>query len=94
MDVMSPIVLAYVLGLLSVGITALLVGIRIGARTRPAPVKSEEEQVAAAFGVLRRHMEKKALAEMQAQGGPIWSPDPDRVAELSYGATNARPTAD
>lgn len=85
-EFISPAALGYVVGLLTVGVIALLVGIRLGAHTKVQTPPSDEEQVAAALGVLRRHLERKALADMQAAGGPLWAPDPDRVAELSYGA--------
>lgn len=86
-EFISPAALGYVVALLTVGVIALLVGIRLGAHTTKvqAPL-SDEEQVTAALGVLRRHLERKALADMQAAGRPLWTPDPDRVAELSYGA--------
>ncbi|WP_312163978.1 hypothetical protein [Phenylobacterium sp.] len=85
MDV-APAALGYLLVLLGVGVVSFVVGLRLGARAQALPPLSEDEQVAAAFGVLKRRFEKEALAEMQASGAPLWSPDPARVAELSYGA--------
>lgn len=78
----SPI--AFLFAILCVGVVSLVVGIRIGIRgSRPARM-SDEEQVAAAFGVLKRHFERKALADLEASGAQLWSPDPMRVAELSH----------
>lgn len=85
MDV-SPAFLGYLVGLLSVGVVSLVVGLWLGARAQIAAPPSEEEQVAAAFGVLKRHFEKKALAEMQSSGAALWTPDPARVAELCHGS--------
>ncbi|CAN7458524.1 hypothetical protein LJR164_003020 [Phenylobacterium sp. LjRoot164] len=82
---MSPAVLGYLFGLFAVGVVAFTVGLRLGVRTTVKPPPSEDEQVAAAFGVLRRHFERCALAELESTGAPIWSPDPARVADLSYG---------
>lgn len=78
--------LGYAIGLLSVGVIALLVGVRLGAKAMVIPPPTEQEQLVAALRVLRRHHEQAALTEMQAAGAELWSPDPDRVAELSYGA--------
>lgn len=78
--------LGYIVGLLGVGLIGLLVGARLGARSTVNPPPSEQEQLVAALRVLRRHHEQSALAKMQAAGAELWSPDPDRVAELSYGA--------
>lgn len=83
---MDVSLLGYLVGLLSVGVVSLIVGIWLGARARIAAPPSEQEQVAAAFGVLKRHFEKKALADMRASGAPLWTPDPARVAELSHGS--------
>lgn len=77
--------LGYIVGLLSVGFIGLLVGVRLGARSTVSPPPSEQEELVAALRVLRRHHEQSALAKMQAAGAELWSPDPDRVAELSYG---------
>lgn len=85
-NVVSAGTLGYIVGLLSVGFIGLLVGARLGARAMASPPPSEEEQLVAALRVLRRHHEQSALAKMQAAGAQLWSPDPDRVAELSYGA--------
>ena len=76
----------YLLIPLAMGVVSFVVGLRLGARARTASPLSEDEQVAAAFGVLRRHFEKTALAEMQASGAPLWSPDPARVADLCHGS--------
>lgn len=78
--------LGYAIGLFSVGFIALLVGARLGARAAVRPPPSEQEQLIEAVRVLRRHHEQAALAKMQAAGAELWSPDPERVAELSYGA--------
>lgn len=85
MDI-SLAALGYLLIPLCVGVVSFVVGLRIGARAPMTRPQSEEEQVAAAFGILKRHFEKNALAEMEASGAPLWSPDPVRVAELSYGS--------
>lgn len=82
------------LALAVVGATALLIGIRVGSRTKTQPILSEDEQVAAALGVLRRHSEKRALARMEAAGARLWTPDPERVAELSSGRRNTIRAAD
>ena len=82
----SSAFLGYLVGMLCVGVFSLVVALRHGARSQIAAPQSEEEQVRAAFGVLKRHFEKTALAEMQASGAALWTPDPARVAELSYGA--------
>ena len=71
----SPAFLGYVAGLLSVGVVSLVVGLRLGARSQTPAPQSEEEQVMAAFGVLKRHFEKKALADMQSSGAPLWTPE-------------------
>lgn len=84
MDV-SPTALGYLLGLLGVGVVSLVVGLRLGARSQAAPPPSEAEQLSAAVALLRRYFEKKALADLEASGAQLWSPDPDRVADLSYG---------
>lgn len=84
MDI-SPVVLGYLFGLFAAAVVAFTVGLRLGARTTISPQLSDDEQVAAAFGVLRRHFERCALAELEATGAPIWSPDPARVADLSHG---------
>jgi hypothetical protein len=81
----SPAVLGYLLGLFAVGAVAFIVGLRLGVRSTARPQPSEDEQVAAAFGVLRRHFERCALAELESSGAPLWSPDPARVADLSHG---------
>lgn len=83
MDV-SPAALLF--ALLGVALVSFLVGLRVGVRSQAPSPQSEEAQVAAAFGVLKRHFEKQALAEMEASGAPLWSPDPARVAELSHGS--------
>jgi hypothetical protein len=85
-NVVSLGVLGYVVGLLSVGVIALLVGIRLGAKSTIAAPPSEQEQLVQALRILRRHYEQAALAEMQAAGAQLWSPDVERLAELSYGA--------
>lgn len=85
-NVVSLGALGYAIGLFSVGVIALLVGVRLGAKSTLSPPPSEQEQLATALRVLRRHHEQAALAEMQAAGAELWSPDPERVAELSYGA--------
>lgn len=87
----SPAVLAYASSLLGVGVVSLVVGLRLGSQARVLRPLSEEEEVAAAFGVLKRHFEKRALAQMEASGAPLWSPDPGRLAELSYGAAPEAP---
>ena len=85
-NVVSAGALGYIVGLLSVGFIALLVGVRLGARSAVSPPPTEQEELIAAVRVLRRHHEQAALAKMQAAGAQLWSPDADRVAELSYGA--------
>ena len=85
-NVVSAGALGYIVGLLSVGFIGLLVGVRLGARSTVSPPPSEQEELVAALRVLRRHHEQSALAKMQAAGAELWSPDPDRVAQLSYGA--------
>lgn len=82
----SPAVFGYVLSLLAVAVVAFIVGLRIGARARVQTPLSEEEEVAAALGVLRRHVERRALAELETSGAPIWTPDAARLAELSFGS--------
>lgn len=86
LEFISPTAVGYVFALFTVGVVSLLVGIRLGARTKVQAPLSDEEQVTAALGILRRHFERKALADMQAAGRPLWTPDPERVAELSFGA--------
>lgn len=86
----SPLVLGVVLGLLSVGVVAFVLGLRVGARARGSAPLSEDQQVAAALNVLRRHLEMRALADLEASGAPIWSPDARRVAELSFGLQRDR----
>lgn len=77
---------AFLFILFSVGVVSFVVGLRLGGRSQPSSPLSEEEQVAAAFGVLKRHFEKRALADMEASGARLWSPDPALVAELSHGS--------
>lgn len=84
MDI-SPAVLGYLFGLFAVGVVAFVVGLRLGARTQIRSEPSEDEQAAAAFGVLHRHFERRALAALESSGAPMWSPDPARVADLSHG---------
>lgn len=85
-NVVSLGMLGYFVGLLGVGVIALLVGIRLGAKSTIAAPPSEQEQLVQALRILRRHHEQAALAEMQAAGAQLWSPDAERLAELSYGA--------
>lgn len=85
-NVVSAGALGYIVGLVSVGFIGLLVGVRLGAKSAVSPPPTEQEQLIAAVRVLRRHHEQAALAKMQAAGAQLWSPDADRVAELSYRA--------
>lgn len=85
-NIVSAGALGYIVGLFSVGLIGLLVGVRLGAGATVSTPPSEDEQLVAALRVLRRHHEQSALAKMQAAGAELWSPDPGRVAELSYGA--------
>ncbi len=88
MEISPAVFLLIVLG---VGVLCLVVGIRLGVRAGRPAVRSEEEQVAAAFGILKRHFEKKSLADLEASGAPLWSPDPTRVAALSHGSRPGAP---
>lgn len=90
MEISPAVFLLIVLG---VGVLCLVVGIRLGVRAGRPAVRSEEEQVAAAFGILKRHFEKKSLADLEASGAPLWSPDPTRVAALSHGSCPGAPVA-
>lgn len=88
------VTLGYMLAMTLVGAAAFLFGIRVGTRTKVQPIQSEDEQVAAALGVLRRHFEKRALARMVAAGARLWTPDPDRIAKLRDGRGRTFKTAD
>ena len=80
-ELFSPALVGHLLLVIGVGVIALLVGIRLGARTRIEPQASDEEQLAAALGVLRRHLERKALADIRPRG---WSCGrPIRIAWLN-----------
>lgn len=84
-NVVSLGMLGYVVGLLGVGVIALLVGIRLGAKSAVTAPPSEQEQLVQALRLLRRYHEQAALAKMQAAGAELWSPDAERLAELSFG---------
>lgn len=85
MDV-APATLGYLFGLMGVGAVSLIVGLRVGARVRPVAPVSQEAQLLAAISLLRRHFEERALADLEASGAKLWSPDPARIADLSFGA--------
>ncbi len=49
-------------------------------RKRRAPLS---ERMVEVYGRVRRRMEKDDLAKMEAEAGPLWRPDRERVRELT-----------
>lgn len=85
-EVLSSAVFGYGFALFVVALCALLAGIRLGVQTR-SPPRTQSEELAHAMNVLRRHLEAQALEEMKIAGAQLWTPDPERVAALSYGVS-------